>query len=140
MHHVAILKKEWKLLDKIVSGKKTVESRWYVSKVAPWGKISAGDVVFFKESGSPVSAKANVEKIIQEELTPSKVKALMEKYGKAICVRDEAEFIKNNEKKKYGMLIFLKDAAKVEPFDIDKKGFGLMSAWLCVGDIANVKI
>ncbi len=140
MHHVAILKKEWKFLDKILAGKKTVESRWYVSKSAPWNRISAGDIIFFKESGSPVTVKAGVEKVLQEELTPMRVKELMEKYGKAICVRDEAEFIKNNEKKKYCVLVFLKDVEKVEPFDINKKGFGLMSAWLCVDDIANVKI
>ena len=37
------------------------------------------------------------------------------------------------------MLIFLKNPQKIEPFEIDKKGFGMMSAWICVNNIDILK-
>lgn len=51
MHHVAIMKPSWKLIPKILSGEKTIESRWYQTRRAPWNGIAAGDVVYFKDSG-----------------------------------------------------------------------------------------
>jgi hypothetical protein len=42
--------------------------------------------------------------------------------------------------KKCGIVIFLENAEPVAPFDIDKAGFGAMSAWLCVDDINDIKI
>ncbi len=45
MDHVAIMKKAWKLIPKILDGQKKVESRWGVNKCAPWGKIKVGDNV-----------------------------------------------------------------------------------------------
>ena len=62
MDHVAIMKKSWKLTEKILSGEKKIESRWYKSKYPPWGKIKKGDIIYFKDSGEPVSIKAKVEK------------------------------------------------------------------------------
>ena len=38
MEHLAIMKKSWKLLPKILKGEKKIEARWYVSRVCPWNK------------------------------------------------------------------------------------------------------
>ena len=65
MDHVAIMKKSWKLTDKIISGKKIIESRWYKNKYTPWDKIKRGDMVYFKNSGEPVAIKALVTKVLQ---------------------------------------------------------------------------
>ena len=65
MHHIAIMKKEWKLTQKILSGEKKIESRWYSNRSAPWGKIKAGETVYFKDSGEPVSIKAEVVKVLE---------------------------------------------------------------------------
>ena len=46
MHHLAILDKKRKLLSKILSGEKNIESRWYTQKRAPWDKIKVGDTIF----------------------------------------------------------------------------------------------
>ncbi len=78
MDHVAIMKKSWDLTQKILSGQKKIESRWYKLKCAPWGKIGRGNMVYFKDSGKPVSIKANVEKIISfSDLTPKKVSQIL---------------------------------------------------------------
>ena len=143
MQHIAILAKKRKLLDKIISGEKTIESRWYKSKVSPWNKIKEGEIVYFKESGDPVSVKAEVEKVLFfENLDLEKVKDIVNKYDDQIALsknRDD-EFWKYFDNRKYCILIFLKNIQEIDPFNINKKGFGLMSAWICVDDVNRIKI
>jgi ASC-1-like (ASCH) protein len=143
MDHIAIMKKEWKLTRKILSGEKKIESRWYSNKSAPWGRINAGEMVYFKDSGEPVTIKAEVDKVMQfSELTPAKVNEILDEYGgvDGINVSDVSKFYERFKNKRYCMLIFLKSAEKIAPFSINKSGFGLMAAWLCVPDINAIKI
>ncbi len=141
MEHVAIMKKSWKLTRKILSGEKKIESRWYSQKRAPWDKIKEGGIVYFKDSGDTVSINAEVEKVLQfADLTPEKAKEILKKYGKEIGIEDIAEAAERYKNKKYCLLIFLKNPQKVKPFWISKKGFGMMSAWISVEAIDNIKI
>jgi len=139
MQHLAILKKSWKLLDKITSQEKTIESRWYKNKSAPWNKIKAGETVYFKDSGNPVTIKTEVEKVLQfQNLTPHKVKEILNKYDQAIGIKAN-DFYQQLKDKNYCLLIFLKNPETITPFKIDKTGFGLMSAWICVDDIEMIR-
>lgn len=141
--HVAIMKKTWGLVPKIISGEKVIESRWYKNKSAPWNKIKDGDIVYFKNSGEPVSVKAEVKKIFSfSGLTPNKVKEILDKYGKDDGLDKDKipEFFKRFKDKRYCLLIFLKNPKLTKPFEINKAGFGVMSAWLTVGNIEKVKI
>ena len=147
MDHVAILRKAGfgdHILADIVAGRKTIESRWYVNKVAPWDRIFAGDTVYFKESGCSVTAKAYVSKVLQyDNLNPEKIKEIIIRYGKQIAPNlPEEEFFvwaQNHSDKNYCILIFLEGVTKIPPFDIDKKGFGSASAWLTVDNIEQIK-
>jgi len=142
MDHVAIMKKSWKLLPKILSGEKTIESRWYMNKSVPWDKIKVGETVYFKNSGEPVTIQAMVSKVLQfKDLTPLKVKQILEEYGgkDGIGVTDLEKTYQLFKHKRYCLLIFLKNPEPIKPFDINKKGFGLMAAWLCVDDINTIK-
>ena len=137
------MKKSWGLIPKIISGEKVIESRWYQSKRAPWGKIKIGDTVYFKNSGELVSAKAEVLKVLEfENLTPKKVGEILNKYGinDGISKKELPKFFKLFKDKKYCLLIFLKNPEEIKLFDVNKNGFGMMSAWLCVGDINKIKI
>src|SRR3990167_1167490 len=141
MKHIAIMRKSWGLLGKILTGKKKIESRWYKNKCRPWDKIKKGDTIYFKDSGEPASLKAKVEKIFQfENLTPEKVKNILNKYAKDDGIEKERipEFFRRFENKKYCLLIFLKNPQKIRPFEINKTGFGTMSAWLIVENINQV--
>lgn len=149
MDHVAILrksnfKKDDDILGDILSGRKTIESRWYVNKVVPWDKIFAGDTIYFKESGCPLTAKANVSEVLQyDNLDEAKALEIVAKYGKQIApnLLEEEFFLwaQNHTDKRYCILIFLENVRKIPPFNIDKTGFGSACAWLCVGDIGKVK-
>lgn len=84
------MKKSWGLLPKILSGEKTIESRWYQTKRPPWGKISAGDTVYFKNSGEPVTVKSQISQVLTfENLTPDKIKNILEEYGKEDGIEPE---------------------------------------------------
>jgi ASC-1-like (ASCH) protein len=143
MHHIAIMKKSWKLTEKILDGRKTIESRWYLHKYAPWNKISTNDTIYFKDSGSPVTLKANVKNVLQfENLTPSKVRELLHTYGKedGIEEKDITEYYERFKNKKYCLLIYLKSVQKVKPFHIDKTGFGAMAAWITTRYINELRL
>lgn len=140
-YHVAIMKRSWGLLPKILSGEKKIESRWYLNKSRPWGKISSGDEVHFKNSGEPVTVKAVVDKVLSfENLTPTKVKEILEKYGKddGIAKEDIPYYYNLFKTKRYCLLIFLKKVEKVAPFNVNKTGFGAMAAWLVYGDEVRI--
>ncbi len=143
MEHVAILRKSTKLLDLIISGEKIIESRWYVSKYPPWDRIQAGEKIYFKNSGDPVSVHAWVVKVLQfSDLNEQKVKSILERYGKKIGIvaHKSDVFFQKIKNKKYCILIFLQGIKEVEPFTINKKGFGMMAAWLCVPDVGDIKV
>jgi ASC-1-like (ASCH) protein len=141
MEHLAIMKKEWRLIEKILSGEKKIESRWYKFRRDPWDRIAKGDVVYFKNSGEPVTVKADVESVIQfQNMNPKEVNGILEKYGDAdgIGAQDIKKFFGLFKDKRYCILIFLKDAKRVEPFGIDKSGFGIMSSWITLKSISEI--
>lgn len=135
MVHIAIMKKSWGLTKKILSGEKTIETRWYKHKVKPWNCIKAGETIYFKDSGEPVTIKAIVDKVEQyENLNENDINLLINNFsekdlGTSEITKDIQEYIHG---KKYAIIIYLKDVKAIKPFEIDKSGFGLMSAWLCM--------
>lgn len=133
MHHLAILSKKPNFLDLILKRKKTIESRWYQTKRTPWNKIKPNDILFFKESGEPVTAKASVSKVLQFNLKQTKPKDIINKYGKQIGINYSKQLEKN-----YAILIFLKNPKKIKPFKINKEGYGNMSAWITVKNIQEL--
>ncbi len=142
MEHIAIMKKSWGLTEKILTGEKTVESRWYKLKYAPWDRIKTGDVIYFKDSGEPVKVKAKVAKVLQfSDLTLKKRKQILTKYGKAdLGTKDIMPEVKRYVSgKNYCIFIFFNQVQKVQPFNIDKKGYGMMSAWITIDNINKIK-
>lgn len=137
------MKRSWGLTQKILSGEKRIESRWLKSRSAPWDRIKPGDVVYFKNSGEPVSINTEVHKVIQfPDLNPRKVRELLVQYGKDDGIGDEdiPKYFEMFQNKRYCILIFLKNPQTIRPFQINKKGYGAMSAWIIVEDIANISL
>jgi len=85
--------------------------------------------------------KATVDHVLSfDNLTPTHVSELLHQYGKddGIGGKDIPEFYERFKDKKYCLLIYIKDVRKVSPFEINKKGYGAMARWICVGDIKNI--
>jgi len=141
MDHIAIMKKSWKLIPKILSGEKTIESRWYKNRVAPWNRIKSGDTVYFRDSGEKVTVKAEVNKVLQyEKLDRKQFTEIMTKYAQEIGLT-KISYNEYYQSKNYCILIFLDNIEKLpKPFLINKTGYGISSAWMCVGDINSVNV
>ena len=141
MDHVAIMKPEWRLIEKILKGEKTIESRWYSVKAKPWNEITKGDVVYFKDSGRPVTARAIVSDVMRiEELNHTRIQSILTEFGERIGAPSIPSFYDLVKKKRYCLLVFLKNAEAVQPFAIDKRGFGAMAAWISVPNIETIKL
>ncbi len=142
VEHVAIMKRSWRLTQKILTGQKVIESRWYMTRHSPWDKIRSGETVYFKDSGEPVTINAEVEKVVQfSDLSPKKVKEILERYGSedGLTKKDIPRFFEMFKDKRYCILIFLREPKKIKPFDVDKTGFGSQSAWITVENMENIK-
>ena len=50
------------------------------------------------------------------------------------------KWIEMYKNKNYCILMFLENPTKIKPFKINKKGFGINSAWLCINNINKIKI
>lgn len=139
MDHVAVMKKSWNLIPKIISGEKTIESRWYQTKRVPWDRIQPDEVIFFKNSGEPVIARAMVSEVLQFEVKNiGDAQSIVKKYGKEICLINKNPSTWGTLPK-YCILIRIKHPEMLQtPFNVDKKGFGAMAAWMSVDTIKSV--
>jgi len=143
MDHVAIMMRKPNLIPKIISGEKTIESRWYLSRKAPWGKVKRGDTIYFKISGGEILASAEVSKVAQYEyLSNQRAREIIRTYAEKVGFKKNkiSKYYKAYANKKFCILIFLKNPKQIEPFKIDKTGFGISSAWFCVDNIKKIKI
>ena len=52
--HLAVMVEPY--LSRVLDGSKTIESRFSRKKIAPWGRVSSGDVVVLKKSGGGFAA------------------------------------------------------------------------------------
>ncbi len=92
--------------EKILSGEKTVESRFSKSKVPPYSEVSVGDIIYIKVSGKDIIGQFRVKKVICfEGLTLEDVKAIREQYGDQILA--DENFWSTHQEAKYGTLIFI---------------------------------
>lgn len=110
MKHLAIFKGEG--AKKILSGKKTIESRFSKRRNPPFGQIATGDLVYIKPSGEDIIGQFRVKKVIfYDGLDIGEIREIWEKYSKQLAV-DEG-FWKEKEGSCYGTLIFI---GEVDPF------------------------
>lgn len=138
MDHLAIMSKKRRLLEKILSGEKMIESRWYINRKLPFRTVKDGDIIYFKDSGEPVSACAVVKRaLFFENLDERKIRWILSKYGSRILLdqSDAGRLIG----KRFCTLIFLKNIKAIKPFTVDKKGYGTMSAWITVHSINEIR-
>ena len=108
--HLAIFKGETGEL--ILSGKKTVESRFSRRKNPPYGVISAGDLVYIKPSGKDPIGQFRVKKVFFfDNLDLSDLSNLKKSYGSQLAVGEDYWEAKKDSR--FGTLIFI---GEVDPF------------------------
>mgnify|MGYP001584727861 FL=1 len=125
VRHLAIFDRE--AAAEIFSGKKKIEGRFSQIKIAPYGKVSAGDVVLIKISGEDVVGQFSVDRVIYfDPQTNSEVEEIKKKYGRSLAL--PVTFWLEREKIKFASLMFIKSATKfIVPPKLAKKD---LRAWV----------
>lgn len=130
-YHLVILKKPY--LDAILTGRKTIESRFTRTRRAAFGQVSVGDKLFLKVSSGPVCAAAAVQVVKNfENLTPKQIIEIKQQYNQQICGSDE--YWQSKMDCKFGFLIWLEDIRPIKPVQINKKDW---RAWVVLTEKEN---
>lgn len=120
MKHLAIFKGEAGEL--ILTGKKTVESRFARVKNPPFGIISTGDLVYIKPSGKDIIGQFRVKKVIFfDNLDINDLSDLRKRYGKELTV--SGDYWERKKNSRFGTLIFIGESERfiTSPVKISKK-------------------
>lgn len=118
--HLAILRQPY--LDYILSGKKTIESRFPKVKCAPFGMIKAEDVVLLKESTGRVKGVFEVAKVSFFENVSFVDLCQIRKYENEICSYLEEDFWISRSSARYVTLLWIKNVRSYpEPYAYPKQ-------------------
>jgi hypothetical protein len=141
MDNVVYLNHKANELDNLIKGLKTMIIRGAMGRKLPYGKVYAGDVLYFIENNGDglVKAKAIVQEVYNsEQLNREESIQLISKYQDKLLL--DKGMMNKFKGKRYLVLISLKDFMEIEPFKIDKSAYGNMDDWLPVKDISGVSI
>lgn len=103
--HLAIFKQPF--LNLILSGEKTIESRFSQNKIAPFCKVKKGDVIIMKESGGLVYGEFTAGEVISisAQSEPSENIYKAKEYSKEICSDADPDFWQKRKLANYATLI-----------------------------------
>lgn len=140
MDHVVYLDAKAKELDLLISGEKRMIIRGAAGRKMPYGRVEAGDVLYFINNNAEgvVRAKAVVTSVFNsEKMTVEESTQLVEtNQGKLQLTPQQ---FKRWAGKRYIVLIEVDQFEKISHFEIDKSDYGNMDDWLPVKEIASVK-
>ncbi|MFC1721392.1 hypothetical protein ACFL0Z_00575 [Patescibacteria group bacterium] len=133
MQHLAVFSKGG--IELILSGHKTIESRFSKFKFAPYKKVKSGDIVFMKESGGKVKGKFKVGKVVfLEDLNKQKLQNIKDRYSDRLQVPES--FWKRKQQAKYATLIFVKEAESLaNPLVLEKHD---RRSWVVLADVKGI--
>lgn len=110
------------LAEKILSGEKSIESRFSKAKIAPFARISSGDLVYIKPVGKEIIGQFRVKKVIfYDGLTKKDLEEIRQKYKSELAV--DLTFWLEKEGCSYASLIFIGQTERflTAPVKINKK-------------------
>jgi hypothetical protein len=129
MKHLAIF--EGSAIADILSGKRAIEGRFSQIKIAPFGKVSAGDIVLMKSPGGPLMGEFVVDRVLYfDHPKKEEIEEIKRKFKKAL--RLDEDFWWKKEKISYASLIFIRQTSQyLTPPTIVKKRD--LRGWVVLG-------
>lgn len=123
--HLAILSPQ--TVKQFFSGKKTIETRFSKKRIAPFGQVSVGDLVYIKPPGEEIVGQFTAKKVIYfEGLDESDWLLIKKQFGKKMSLGSEEEdqiYLNKNKDAKFGTIILMDNIEKflTNPLKIEKK-------------------
>lgn len=115
--HVAIFSEPF--LTLVLSGKKTIESRFSRNRCGPYGEIGDGDVILIKEVAGPICGVALAKRTWCYDLVAEPIERIKDRFGEGICA--DEEFWSSKADALYATLIELDATAAIAPVGFDKR-------------------
>ena len=112
--HIAIMSEPF--LSFVLAGKKTVESRFSLKKIAPYSKAQPGDIVFMK--AGPIVACFTVAWVKTFDMDEYPIAQIAKEYGEQIC--GDTAFWKRKSAKRFATLMGIQDVRNLTPTKITK--------------------
>lgn len=122
--HMAIMIEPY--LSWVLSGKKTIESRFSQRRTAPYNKVKKRDIILLKKSGGDIMGVFEAGAVYYyDSLDPYSISALKNQYNERICGSDE--FWQSRQICKYASLIEINALFVLEPIKVKYKN---RSSWI----------
>lgn len=116
--HLAVMQEPF--LTLLLQGRKTIESRFSVNRVSPYGDVCAGDVLALKAQSGPIVGLALVEHVAFYELEPATWRELQERFARPLCA-EEPGFWDARARARYATLMRVVDTRTVAPLAVAKR-------------------
>jgi len=115
--HLAIFSEPF--LSLVLSGQKTIDSRFSRNRCAPYGEVGDGDIILIKEVAGPICGVALARRSWCYDLTTEPIERIKDRFGAGICADDE--FWASRADALYATLIELDATASIAPVRCDKR-------------------
>lgn len=103
----------------VFDGTKTIESRFSVNRCAPFGDVSAGDVLLIKEVAGPITGICLIGNVWSYRIKPETLLDVQSRFQAAMRVEDPTFWVERRDAA-FGTLMQISNVAKIEPFEIKK--------------------
>lgn len=129
--HLAIMRRS--TIEAILTGRKSIETRFTKFRIVPFGVVERGDLIFMKPPGGEIVGQFRVKKVISfEGIDKDDIKRIFDDYGDRIQTGNSGEDMRYQQDKQnasYGTLIFIADSERfiTSPIKIQKRD---LRAWV----------
>lgn len=115
--HLAIFAEPF--LSLVISGEKTIESRFSRNRCAPYGEITNGDIILLKEVSGPICGLVLARRVWCYDLCAEPIERIRDHFG--VHIRADEDFWSSRADAQYATLIELDAPASISPVDCDKR-------------------
>lgn len=112
--HLAITDRA--VVEAILSGRKSVETRFSKHKIVPFGVVGVGDLVYLKPPGEEIAGQFRVKKVYSfDGLTTDDVEKVFRDFKNEISTGDEdfdVSYLNQKRDSLFGTVIFIGDSER----------------------------
>ncbi|MBC8376830.1 MAG: hypothetical protein H8E26_12355 [FCB group bacterium] len=141
MDHVVYLDAKANELELLLSKQKSMLIRGAAGRKMPHGRVFAGDVLYLINNNAEglILARVDVKSVINsEKMSREESIALVDSHANQLSLSKKQ--YDRWAGKRYLVLIEIDQITELDPFPIDKSGYGNMDDWLPVENIEKLRI
>ena len=107
-------------LSYVLSGVKSIESRFSTKQCAPFRRVAAGDIILLKAASGPVKGICSVAKTWFFDLRSTPLGRLRERFAESICATEDAFWVARRNAE-YATLIEIESVRTLSEFSCPKR-------------------